>query len=93
MDTVAVRVQLFGGLRKYGNGSDVAFDVPRGTTVSTLRTYLIEALRRASPAFAGQDLVNASALADDSRILDESQQLGCGVAEVSLAALPPVCGG
>jgi molybdopterin converting factor small subunit len=93
MEKVPVRVQLFGALRKYSNGSDVAFDVPRGTTVSALRRHLVEALRRGCAAFAGQDLVNASVLADESRILDESQPLGHGVDEVLIAALPPVCGG
>ena len=94
METVPVRVQLFGALRKYSNGSDVAFDVPRGTTVSSLRRHLIEALRRGSASFAGHDLVNASVLADESRILEEEHRVGGhGVDEVLVAVLPPVCGG
>jgi molybdopterin converting factor small subunit len=93
METVPVRVQLFGALRKYSNGSDVAFEVPRGTTVAAFRRHLVDALRRGCAAFAGQDLVNASVLADESRILDESHALGVGGDEVIVAVLPPVCGG
>jgi hypothetical protein len=38
--------------------------------------------------------VNASVLADESRILDEEHRVGGqGVDEVLVAVLPPVCGG
>ena len=91
MDPVRVRVRLFGAFRKYATGGDVAFDVPLGTTVAALRAHLGEALRRACPAFADQPLLDASVLADDERILDDAQALGAG--DLSLAVLPPVCGG
>jgi molybdopterin converting factor small subunit len=93
MDAIRVCVQLFGAFRKYSNGSDVTFEVPRGTTVSALRKHLAEALRRGSPAFDGQELLELSAVADDEHILDDAAPLGLGADRVSLVILPPVCGG
>lgn len=93
MDPVRVCVRLFGAFRKYSSGADVyvSFDVPRGTTVAALRQHLGEALRCNCPAFADQQLLDVSVLADDERILDDGQLLGDD--RVSLAVLPPVCGG
>jgi molybdopterin converting factor small subunit len=92
MDRVRVRVELYGSFRRYSD-ADLAFEVPRGTTVSALRRHLGDALRRACPSFAAQGLLDASVLADASRVLDEEQLVGHGIDEVSLAVLPPVCGG
>ena len=91
MDPVRVCVRLFGAFRKYSSGADLSFEVPRGTTVAAVRQHLGEALRRACPAFADQQLLDVSVLADDERILDDGQLLGGE--RVSLAVLPPVCGG
>jgi molybdopterin converting factor small subunit len=93
MDDVQVRIQLFGAFRKYADGSDVSLEVPRGTTVSALRAYLAEALRRGCPAFDGEGLLELSAVADDERILDDTTPLGLSVDRLRLAILPPVCGG
>jgi molybdopterin converting factor small subunit len=93
MDEVRVSVRLFGAFRKYANGSEIALDVPRGTTVAALRRHLGEALRRGCAAFAEQQLLDVSVLADDEQILDDRQPLGCGADRVALSVLPPVCGG
>jgi molybdopterin converting factor small subunit len=86
-----IDVRLFGALRKYANGAEISLEVPSGTTVSGLRSYLGDALRRGGAAFADQPLLDASVLADEEQILDDAQAL---VADrISLAVLPPVCGG
>jgi molybdopterin converting factor small subunit len=93
MKSIQVRVQLFGAFRKYSSGSDLRFEVPPGTTFSAVRGHLGAALRSAFPAFVEQALLDVSVLADADRVLDEDQLLGAGLDVVTLAVLPPVCGG
>ncbi len=93
MDEVSVQVRLFGPFRRYGNGAELSFRVPRGTTVAALRGHLAEALRRASGAFDGEGLLERSVLADEHRILTEDLPLGVDADRIALAVLPPVCGG
>ncbi|BDG05555.1 MoaD/ThiS family protein [Anaeromyxobacter oryzae] len=93
MKPIQVRVRLFGAFRKYSSGAELRVDVPSGTTVSALRARVGEALRAACPTFGDQGLLDVSVLADDERILDEDQALGDGHDEITLAVLPPVCGG
>jgi molybdopterin synthase sulfur carrier subunit len=93
MGRLRVEVRLFGAFRQYSSGASVSFEVPRGTLVSEVRPRLLEALDRDAASPEVRQLVNASVIADDSRILDEAQELGGGLDAVSLAVLPPVCGG
>jgi molybdopterin synthase sulfur carrier subunit len=93
MYPVRVQVRLFGAFRKYSSGAELTFDVPRGTPVSALRKRVAEALRRKFPAFCEDGLLNASVLADEHRVLDDGDPVGSGLDHVSLAVLPPVCGG
>ena len=93
MGEVSVHVRLFGPFRKYGNGADLSFRVPRGTTVAALRGHLADALRRAAGSFDGEGLLERSVLADEHRILTEDLPVGIGEDRISLAVLPPVCGG
>jgi molybdopterin converting factor small subunit len=86
-----VRLRLFGAFRDDACGNELTVEVPSGTTVASLRTYVKEALARAFPARRHDQLVDLSALASDSAILPESHLLGD--ADLSLCILPPVCGG
>ncbi len=86
-----VRLRLFGALREAACGDELALDVPAGTTVASLRSYVKEALARAAPARRHDQLVDLSALASDRAILPESHLLSD--LDVSLCILPPVCGG
>jgi molybdopterin converting factor small subunit len=95
MFPVRVHVRLFGALRKYSSssGAELTFDVPRGTPVSALRPRVADALRRRFPAFAEDGLLAASVLADERRVLEDGEPVGSGLDHVTLAVLPPVCGG
>jgi molybdopterin converting factor small subunit len=93
MEPVRVSVRLFGAFRRYSNGADVSLVVPRGTTVGALREHLGEALRRGSPAFHDQALLDVSVLADQESILDDAQPLASRAEPIVVAVLPPVCGG
>jgi molybdopterin converting factor small subunit len=82
-------IKMFGAFRKYHPGTlDVS--VPEGSTVSEVKSAMVEALRRVHPGFADDDLVSKSVLADNQRILDADERM---TAPSSLAILPPVCGG
>jgi molybdopterin converting factor small subunit len=93
MKSIQVRVQLFGAFRKYSSGSDLRFEVPPGTTVSAVRGHLGAGGGRGVPAFVGRSPPSLLVLADADRVLDEDQLLGAGLDVVTLAVLPPVCGG
>lgn len=93
MYPVRVHVQLFGVFRKYSQGAEVIFDVPRGSPVSALRKSLAHALHKTCPTFGDDGLLEVSVLADDHHVLDDEEQVGSGLDQVSIAVLPPVCGG
>jgi molybdopterin converting factor small subunit len=84
-----VRLRLFGAFRQVA--PELMVEVPRGTTVAELRRHVKQALARTGRAAADDDLVELSAVASDAEILSDSDRLGGG--DVSLALLPPVCGG
>lgn len=92
MSTVEVRVRLFGAFRRYAS-DEVTVELPRGEKVGALRPRIAEALRRRCPAFADEALLEASVLADERRVLAEDDPIDAGSGPVTLAVLPPVCGG
>jgi molybdopterin converting factor small subunit len=92
-ERVRVRVRLCGAFREAVAEGALAVDVPRGTTVAAFREHLKAALARARPGWRGSDLVDASVLASASEILPESYALGHAPEPVTIAVLPPVCGG
>jgi molybdopterin converting factor small subunit len=86
-----VSLRLFGAFRDIAGGAELTLEVPAGTTVARLRGHVKEALARALPARPHDQLVELSALASDSAILPDSHLVAGD--DVSLAILPPVCGG
>ncbi|HEX9399795.1 MAG TPA: hypothetical protein VF912_06760 [Anaeromyxobacter sp.] len=91
MSPIRVEVRLFGMFRKYSSAA-LTFEVPRGTVVSAVRKRIAEALRAACPTFRDERLLEVSVLADEQRVLDDGDALGPRD-RISLAILPPVCGG
>ncbi len=90
--SVEVHVRLFGAVRACGSAA-LTFVRPRGPEVRAVRRRVGEALRARHPGFADDALLAVSALADDRRVLDDGEPVGGGGERVTLAILPPVCGG
>jgi molybdopterin converting factor small subunit len=80
-------LSLFGAFRQFADDSVVALKVPDGGRVADLRSALEHHYADNANALA---LLEASAFATDTAILNESDPLTAGEA---LSVLPPVCGG
>lgn len=92
MIPVRVQVRLFGAFRKYA-AEELTLELPHGTRIGTLRKRLADALRARCPGFADEALLDVSVVADEQRVLADTDVVGGGGGGVSLAVLPPVCGG
>ena len=87
--TIQITVRLFGAFRKY-YGSPIVLSVPANCSVPDIKSAIGKKLVLLNTAFADQELLDKSALADDRAVLaaDATLQQDC-----QLAILPPVCGG
>jgi len=89
-----VRVRFFGAFRKYFEGkAELDLALPAGLTAGAARSQigaLLSVHNSAFPLPSDRELLAQSALADESRILSDSDTLD-RVQELSI--LPPVCGG
>lgn len=86
---ITLSIKLFGAFRKYHAGTlDVA--VAAGSSAQTVKSAIAAALRQANPAFADDELISKSALANQQRVFGNDDLIE---AAADLAILPPVCGG
>ena len=85
-----VEIKLFGALRKYAPGGRLQLPVAPETLVAGLRERLRHALRERDAAFTDDGLLDATAFADDERVLRDEEPLD---ERMRVSALPPVCGG
>lgn len=86
---ITLSIKLFGTFRKYHAGTlDVA--VAAGSSAQTVKSAIATALRQINPAFADDELISKSALANQQRVFGNDETF---VAAADLAILPPVCGG
>lgn len=92
VSTIEVRLRLFGAFRRCA-AEEVSVQVPRGSRIGAVRGRVAAELRRRWPAFAEEGLLEASVIADEHRVLDDGDLLESAGGPVSLAILPPVCGG
>lgn len=92
MSAIQVEIRLFGAFRKYGDDVLVV-EVPRGARVGAVRRRVADELRRRYPTFAEEALLDVSVVADAQRVLGDGDLLDGGAGRLSLAVLPPVCGG
>ncbi|MBN8531483.1 MAG: hypothetical protein J0L97_06440 [Alphaproteobacteria bacterium] len=83
-------IDLFGAFRAYSAGAPLNLNVPPGITVSEVKKRIGEALLSRHSGFDRHSLVAESALADEKQVLAEDDVV---TRDVSLALLPPVCGG
>lgn len=86
---ITVSVRMFGAFRKYHPGT-LAVEVPDGSSAAAIKEAIGATLRQTNPAFADDDLIAKSVLADNQRVLGSDERIH---GAVSLAILPPVCGG
>lgn len=86
---LTLSIRMFGAFRKYHSGTlDVT--VPAGSAAQTVKSAIAVALRQANPAFADDELISKSALANQQRVFSDDERI---VEPAALAILPPVCGG
>jgi molybdopterin converting factor small subunit len=87
---LTIEVLLFGSLRELGDGRALRLDVPEGATVKAARAALAARLEAERPGRNARALVERAAFATEEDVLDDAAAVPAGV---SLAVLPPVCGG
>jgi molybdopterin converting factor small subunit len=85
-----VQVRLFGAFRNYSNESEVAIEVESALTLLEIKASILKKLTAPGKEDAIKTLLSQSAVANESRVLGESELVLPGM---KLAILPPVCGG
>lgn len=89
-EDITITIQLFGGLRQYGDHNPLVLQAKVGDTVLMIKARLQNTLIQSCAHFDGEDLIARSALANETRILTPDEIINTsGI----LALLPPVCGG
>jgi molybdopterin converting factor small subunit len=83
--TRPIAIRLFGAFRQGQAGSTLTVDIPPDARVAELR----QAMHAALASDSARALLQASAFATDTEVLDDDQL----VPEREISILPPVCGG
>lgn len=87
--TITVSIKMFGAFRKY-HPDILTIDAPAGVSVADIKVLLATKLRQINTAFIDDELIGKSVLADNQRIMSADETINT---PLSLAILPPVCGG
>ena len=88
---IDIQLRLFGAFRKYELGESLLrFQIPAGSSVKDVKAVVAARLRERVPEFKEEQLLEDSALADESQVLGNHWVAARGC---TLALLPPVCGG
>jgi molybdopterin converting factor small subunit len=87
---IKLKVELFGAFRQYTDHEYLEISLNPGSTIQDLRQTFEQALQAICPETSVGDLIAASAFADVESILDERSRFE---RDMTLAVLPPVCGG
>ena len=88
-ETIKVQIRLYGAFRRCNAGA-VEIAVAAGSNVRAIKEALGAELQKLDSAFCSHSLLEQSALASSSRVLDDADRV---CADAQLAILPPVCGG
>jgi sulfur-carrier protein len=80
----SVTIRLFGAFRSHSTSSELRVEITPDATISEAKAALARLLPRSA------ELIESSALADETRILGPTDRIPSGA---RLAILPPVCGG
>jgi molybdopterin converting factor small subunit len=81
MNSVKIQLKLFGAFRERSPSPEINIEMTRGSSLKELRQHLASSLG---------ELIHDSALANHSEILKDSYVIEDSM---TLAVLPPVCGG
>ena len=87
---IEVHLRLFGRFREFGDGETCSIRLPTGSKAADARRALAELLRATHPDRDVDRLIHDAVLADDEDILSGETVLD---RDMTLAILPPVCGG
>lgn len=85
----SIVVQLFGAFRRV-HDQPVTLSLGPNATAQEVKQALGVALLTLSPGFNDLDLLEKSVIADNHKVFAASDRIG---ESVTLAILPPVCGG
>jgi molybdopterin converting factor small subunit len=86
----SVQIRLFGAFRNYSNESEITVETDSALSLQEVKAGLLKKLSVSGKEDAIQTLLSQSAVANETRVLGESELVLPGM---KLAILPPVCGG
>lgn len=89
-DELVISLRLFGEFRQYFEGDFAEITLPRGAGIQDLREAFKAAVIERNPGVADVGVVNRAAIADENAILDSDFVFE---QDMTLAVLPPMCGG
>ncbi|MBI2601808.1 MAG: MoaD/ThiS family protein [Deltaproteobacteria bacterium] len=86
---IKVKLRLFGRFRSFYSDPFLEIQVPSGSDLTTVKTFLASSLRKIASEFDSQ-LLEDAAFADEDTILERDARFS---RDCEIAVLPPVCGG
>lgn len=87
--SIKIEVSLFGAFRELPNAF-LTFALPYGASIGDVRTAMKKEMAKRHPDFAQKNLLDVSALADETKIFRNDETL---LQDTKLAVLPPISGG
>ncbi|MEN9902350.1 MAG: hypothetical protein RL651_1014 [Pseudomonadota bacterium] len=88
-DKLNISVQLFGAFRRF-HPQPVELSIEKNAKIKEVKSALEDALRKLNPEFNDEELLSKSVLANNQKIYQDDDVI---VESVTIAILPPVCGG
>jgi len=90
LNNITISIHLFGAFRIFLTDTPIVIQVPSGATLADVKNAIGKALVQICPTFDKYALINESALADETQVLQDDTTF---TQDAKLAILPPVCGG
>lgn len=88
-DVIEITIKLFGVLRSYSNESEIKILLQSPSFVSDVKQLLVQSLKTDIHSDI-EEIISKSAVGNETEILPEDALIS---RSMSLAILPPVCGG
>lgn len=87
---INVKFELYGALTSYTTKPFIAVKVQAGSSIKNAKEALIEAMSQITEHDQFKNIVKCSAIGNQVKLLSEQNIVD---SDVTLAILPPVCGG